>query len=159
MDGDSCGDRLLIGGPSLWDSSPLLRSSTSHILANGWSTLRLAALCAFLYTMAKGGYQPSAAQYCSHRALSSALHSSSTIWSRSFGSCQRPFSTGTVVGKAAWTFSILVQFRSYLKKSQSLPIDEEHKYCLDKEICIEVKYSHHTTCGNNNITFRNRTLI
>ena len=162
MDGDSHGDRLLIGGPSLSDSSPLLRSSASHILADGWSTLCLAALCAFLYTTPEGGRQPSSAQYCSHRAVSSALHSSSTAQSRSFrgrDSCQRPFSVETVVGKVSWTFSILVQFRSYFKKSQSLPTDEEHKYCSDKEICIEVKHSHYTTCGNNNISFRNRTLI
>ena len=162
VDGDSRGDRPLIGGPSLWDSPPLLRSSASHILADGWSTLCLAALCAFLCTTLEGGRQPSCAQYCSHRAVSSALHSSSTTWSQSFGdrdSCWRPFSAGTVVGKAAWTFSILVQFKSCFKTSQSLPTDEEHKYSLDKEICIEVKHSHHTTCGNNNISFRNRTWV
>ena len=149
-------------GPSLLDSSPLLRSSASHILTDGWSTLRLAALCAFLYTTPEGGHQPSYAQYCSHRAVISALHSSNTTWSRSFGGrdcCQRPFSTRTVVGKAAWTFSIFVQFRSCFKKSQFLPTDEERKYCLDKKICIEVKHSYYTTCGNNNISFRNRTLI
>ena len=162
VDGESRGDRLFAGAPSLSDSTPLLRSSASHILADGWSTLRLAALCAFLYTTPEGGRQPSCAQYCSHRAVSSALHSSSTTWSRSFGGrdcCRRPFSAGTVVGKAAWTSFIIVQFRSCFKKSQSLPTDEEHKYCLDKEICIEVKHSHYTTCSNNNIRFRNRTLI
>ena len=57
VSGDSCGDQLPIGGPSLWDSSPLLRSSASHILADGWSTLHLAGLCNFLYTTPEGGRQ------------------------------------------------------------------------------------------------------
>ena len=48
-----------IGGPSLSDSTPLLRSSASHILADGWCTLRFAALCAFFYTTLEGGRQPS----------------------------------------------------------------------------------------------------
>ena len=162
VDGECRGDRLFIGGPSLSDSTPLLRSSASDILADGWSTLRFTALCAFLYTTLEGVRQPSSAQYCSHRAVSSDLHSSSITWSWSFDGrdcCRRPFSAGTVVGKAAWTFSILVQFRSCLKKSQSLPTDEEHINCLDKEICIEVKHSHSTTCGNNNISFKNRILL
>ena len=77
VDGESHGDRLFTGVPSLSNSTPLLRLSTSHILADGWSTLRLAALCAFFYTTPEGGRQPSSAQYCSHRAVSSALHSSS----------------------------------------------------------------------------------
>ena len=59
VDGESRGDRLFTGGPSLSDSTPLLRSSASHILADGWSTLRLAALCTFLYTTPEGGRQPS----------------------------------------------------------------------------------------------------
>ena len=54
MDGESHGDQLLIGGPSLSDSSPLLKPFASHILADGWSTLRLVALCAFLYTTPEG---------------------------------------------------------------------------------------------------------
>ena len=54
VDGESCGDRLFIGGPSLSDSTPLLRSSASHILADGWSTLRLAAFCAFCTPRLKG---------------------------------------------------------------------------------------------------------
>ena len=54
VDGESCGDRLFIGGPSLSDSTPLLRSFASHILADGWSTLHLAALCTFLYTTPEG---------------------------------------------------------------------------------------------------------
>ena len=61
VDGESRGDRLFIGGPSLLDSTPLLRPSASHILADGWSTLRFAALCAFLYTTLEGGRQPSSA--------------------------------------------------------------------------------------------------
>ena len=142
VSGDSrgyVGDRLPIGGPSLSDSSPLLRSSASHTWADGWSTLRLAGLCIFLYTTSEGGRQPCSAQYCSHRAMSSLLHSSSTTSNRSFrgrGSCRRPFCGGTVVGKAAWTFSNLAQFRSPFKYSQSLPTNQKHKYCLEKEICL-----------------------
>ena len=120
MSGDSHKDRLLIGGASPSNSYPLLRSFASYILADGWSTLRLASLCTFLYTTSEGGRQPCSTQYCSHRAISLALHSSSTTWSRSFhgrGSCRRPLSAGTIVGKAAWTFSNLPQFNSSLNTS------------------------------------------
>ena len=139
VSGDSRGDRLPIGGSLLSSSFPLLRLYAFHILVDGCSILRLASLCAFLYTMSKGGREPCSAKYCSHRAMSSTLHSSGTTWSWSFcgcGSCQCPVSTRTVVGKAAWTLSNLLQFKNPLKHSQPLPIDQKYKYCLDKEICL-----------------------
>ena len=57
VSGDSSGysrDRVPIGGSSLSNSSPLLRSSETHTLVDGLSTLSFASLYAVLHTTFEG---------------------------------------------------------------------------------------------------------
>ena len=64
-----------------------------------------------------------------------------------------------VVRKVVWTFFKFGQFMIPFKKPQSLPTEHKQKYCIHKNICLEMKILQHMTCTNNSINFRNRTLL
>ena len=118
MSGDSRGyieDRLPIGGPSLSDSFPLLRSSTPHTLADDGPPCNLLACAPFCTPHLKGD-------------ANFTLHNIPHI-ERSDRICAPPtppdatpfvvvalssnsFSIGTIVRKAAWTFFNLAQLRA-----------------------------------------------